>query len=233
MNASWLSEVRKIPDEVMNDPQCLAVRAVKEQGHSPEWVAPMFGISRSRLYEWPRRDRAHGAAALDTRTAPGAPRVITRGMDGWWRKTGLTSTPVDRGNDPLLWPRQILAERLEKRLEIYGAESTVSLRLRGLDWRVRPPGDRALERKPAEVQAPVDVQFPKIQRLATHLDANLAFEDEAGISLRAREKKWSFFLKKRKERTESRARVSLERQGNEQIERISKVAYRTRWLQSI
>ena len=82
MNTSGLSDARKVPDEVMNDLRRLAVRAVEERGHSPEWIAAIFGISRSRLYEWLRRYRAHGEAALDTRTAPGAPRVITRGMGG-------------------------------------------------------------------------------------------------------------------------------------------------------
>jgi transposase len=55
MNASGLSDARKIPDEVMNYLRRLAVRAVEEQGHSPEWVAAIFGISRSSLYEWLRR----------------------------------------------------------------------------------------------------------------------------------------------------------------------------------
>ena len=186
MNASWLSDARKIPDEVMNYLRRLAVRAVEEQGHSPELVAAIFGISRSSLYEWLRRYRAHGEAALDTRTAPGAPRVITRGMDGWLRKTVLESTPVDHGYDTVLWTRQILAELLEKRFGIHVVESTVGLHLRALDLRLQKPGYRALERKPAAVQAFLDVKFPKIQRLATRLGADIAFEDEAGIGLRTR-----------------------------------------------
>jgi transposase len=186
MNASWLSDARKIPDEVMNYLRRLAVRAVEEQGHRPELVAAIFGISRSSLYEWLRRYRAHGEAALDTRTAPGAPRVITRGMDGWLRKTGLESTPVDHGSDPVRWTRQILAELLEKRLGIHGVESTVGRHPRALEWRVRQPGYRALERKPAEIQAFLAVKFPKIHRLAARLGADLAFEDEAGIGFRTR-----------------------------------------------
>jgi transposase len=107
-------------------------------------------------------------------------------MDGWLRKTGSESTPVDHGYDPVLWTRQILVELLEKRFGIQVVESTVGLQLRALDWRVQQPGYRALARKPAEIQAFLDVKFPKIQRLAAGLGADLAFEDEAGIGLRTR-----------------------------------------------
>ena len=36
MNAEWLSDFRKIPDEVMNYLRRMAVRAVEDQHHSPE-----------------------------------------------------------------------------------------------------------------------------------------------------------------------------------------------------
>jgi transposase len=186
MNARWLSDARKIPDEVMNYLRRLAVRAVEEQGHSPELIAAIFGISRSRLYEWLRRYRAHGEAALDTRTAPGAARVITRGMDGWLRKTVLQSTPVDHGYDTVLWTRKILVELLERRFGVRVAESTVGLHLRALDLSPQQPGYRARERNRAQVAAFLAVKFPRIQRLAERMGADIAFEDEAGVGVRTR-----------------------------------------------
>ena len=39
MNAQWLFDARKIPDEVMNYIRRIAVRAIKEKDYSPELVA--------------------------------------------------------------------------------------------------------------------------------------------------------------------------------------------------
>ena len=77
MNAKWLSDARKIPDEVMNYIRRIAVRAVEEKHQSPELIAEIIGISRSSIYDWLRWYREGGAAALDTRSAPGASPVIT------------------------------------------------------------------------------------------------------------------------------------------------------------
>jgi transposase len=110
MKADWLSDARKIPDEVMNYLRSIAVRAVEEKRYSPELIADILGMSRSSIYDWLRWYRAGGEAALDTRTAPGAPPVITPIMDWWLKRTVLKSTPVDHGYDTVLWTRSILAE---------------------------------------------------------------------------------------------------------------------------
>ena len=108
MKADWLSDARKIPDEVMNYLRPIAVRAVEEKHYSPELIADILGMSRSRIYDWLRWYRDTGEAALDTRLAPGAPAVITPVMDGWLKQTVLNSTPVDHGYDTVLWNRSIL-----------------------------------------------------------------------------------------------------------------------------
>ena len=118
MNASGLSDARQIPDEVMNDLRRIAVRAVEEQHRSPALIAEMLDISRSSIYDGLRRYRAEGEAALDTRSAPGAPRTITAGLRGWLRKTVLPSTPADHGYDTVRWTRKMLAELLEQRFGV-------------------------------------------------------------------------------------------------------------------
>ena len=72
MNAEWLSDFRKIPDEVMNYLRRIAVRAVEDQHQSPELIAKIFGISRSCIDDWLRWYHRGGEVELDTRTAPGA-----------------------------------------------------------------------------------------------------------------------------------------------------------------
>ena len=51
MKAEWLSDTRKIPDEVMNYLRPIAVRAVEEKQYSPELIADILGISRSSVYD--------------------------------------------------------------------------------------------------------------------------------------------------------------------------------------
>ena len=47
MKDEWLLDGRKIPDEVMGYLRKRAVQAIRENGHSPEVVAAVFGFSRS------------------------------------------------------------------------------------------------------------------------------------------------------------------------------------------
>ena len=186
MKADWLSDARQIPDEVMNYLRPIAVRAVEEKHYSPELIADILGISRSSIYDWLRWYRDTGEAALDTRLAPGAPAVITPVMDWWLKQTVLNSTPVDHGYDTVLWTRSILAELLKKHFGIWVSESTVGLHLHQLDLSCQTPCYHALEQDRAKVVTFLEVKFPKIQRLAEKMGADIAFEDEAGVGIMTR-----------------------------------------------
>ena len=186
MKAEWLSDARKIPDEVMNYLRLIAVQAIEEKHYSPELIADILGISRSSIYEWLRLYREGGEVALETRTAPGAPPVITPIMDWWLEQTVLNSTPIDHGYDTLLWTRSILAEVLNKHFGICVSESTVGLHLHQLDLSCQKPCYRAWDQDQAKVAAFLEVKFPKIQRLAAKMGADIAFEDEAGVGMMTR-----------------------------------------------
>ena len=174
MKAEWLSDARKIPDEVMNYLRPIAVQAVEEKHYSPELIADIFGISRSRIYDWLRWYHDAGEEALDTRVAPGAPPVITPVMDWWLKETVLNSTPVAQGYDTVLWPRAILAELLRKHFGICVSESTVGLHLHPLDLSCQTPCYRAVEQDRAQVAAFLEVKFPTMQRLAAKLGAGIS-----------------------------------------------------------
>lgn len=66
MNAEWMLDARKIPDEVMNYLRRIAVQAVEEKHYSPELVADLFGIDRTSIYDWLRKYRHEGEEALET-----------------------------------------------------------------------------------------------------------------------------------------------------------------------
>ena len=69
MKAEWLFDARKIPDDVMNDLRRIAVRAVEEHHHSPAWIAVIFGINRSGIYDWLRESREKGERLGDPKSA--------------------------------------------------------------------------------------------------------------------------------------------------------------------
>lgn len=52
MKDEWLSDGRKIPDDVMSYFRKRAVEAIRERHQSPEIVAEVLGFTRSSLYEW-------------------------------------------------------------------------------------------------------------------------------------------------------------------------------------
>jgi transposase len=186
MKDEWLLDGRKIPDEVMGYLRKLAVQAIRENGHSPEVVAAVFGFSRSCIYEWLNRYDQEGYEGLESRQAPGAAPLITSEMEVWLKETVLSSTPADHGYDTVLWTRDILAELLKKEFDVKVSGVSVSLHLKKLGLTYQKPGYRDVEQDEREVECFLNVKFPKIQRLAAKIGADIAFEDEAGVGIMLR-----------------------------------------------
>lgn len=186
MQDDWLSDGRKIPDEVMDYFRKRAVQAIRENGHSPEIVADVLGFSRSCIYEWLTRYDQGGYDALASRKPPGAEPVITPDMEGWLKETVLNSTPVAHGYDTVLWTRDILADLLKQQFGVTVAGVTVGLHLQPLGLSYQKPCYRDVKRNKQDIEFFLNVKFPKIQQLATNLGADIGFEDEAGVGLRTR-----------------------------------------------
>jgi transposase len=181
-----MSDARKIPDEVMNYIRRLAVDAVLEQDYSPSDVAKLFHINRSTLYDWLNAYRQNGDQALDTRKAPGKPPVITQEIERWLKRTVLHATPVDYGYDTELWTLKILADLLKQQHDIDVYESTVFNHLHRIGLSCQAPCYRAYSYDPDEVEFYLNTKWPKIQRLAHKLGADIFFEDEAGVGIMTR-----------------------------------------------
>jgi transposase len=184
MANEWMNDARKIPDETMSYLRKLAIRAIEQKGYSTDQVADVLGISRSSVFEWVKRYREGGWEALETGSSPGAPPIITLPIDAWLQRTVLDKTPQDFGYETALWTRNILVELLELHFDIQVAGTTVSQHLKQLGLSYQTPWFRAAEQKPEAVELFVTDTFRRIQRLAEKLQADIAFEDEAGIGLR-------------------------------------------------
>ena len=184
MKPDWLSDARLIPDEVMGYLRKIAVHAVEEKGHSPEQVIKVLGLSRGTIYEWLKRFREAGYAGLDTKKAPGSPPRVTPEMDAWLKYTVLETTPEDHGYDTRLWTCDLLARLLFAKHGVRVIGETINHHLHRLGLTCQTPRDRPSEQDPAAVTRFVQDEFPKIQRFAQKIGAEIGFEDEAAVDLR-------------------------------------------------
>ncbi len=186
MEEDWDLDGRKIPDVAMDYIRRVAVRAVEENGFSPELVIEVLGLSRSCMYHWLKRYREQGLEGLDSKVAPGAVAQVTAEMEQWLCQTVLTSTPLEHGYDTLLWNREILATLLRKRFGVTVTGRTISGHLKKLGLSYQKPCYRAVAQDREEVEQFLEDKFPRIERLAAKLGADIAFEDEAGIGVSTR-----------------------------------------------
>jgi transposase len=186
MNNDWMTDARKIPDDVMNYLRRIAVHAVIDEHHNPDIVASVLNISRSALYRWLDWYRRDGDQALDTRKAPGAAPVITSKLEQWLKHTILNSTPSDYGYDTELWTLNILTDLLRRRFGISVYESTLWNHLHRLHLSCQLPQYRALADNEAETKRYLTEKWPIIRRVAKKMQADIFFEDEAGVGILTR-----------------------------------------------
>ena len=186
MNLDWLADGRKIPDDVMYYIRVMAVNSIRVLGQSPEVIAKAYNFNRACIYRWLRQYDEGGFAALESDMAPGANPLVTGEMDEWLKQTVLHQTPVDFGYDTHLWTCAIVAAVLKQQFGVTVSESAVRLHLKrlGLTW--QKPEYQDAERDEREIEYFLNVKFPKIQRLAAKLGADIGFQDESGVGVMTR-----------------------------------------------
>jgi transposase len=170
----------------MNYIRKIAVHAIIDRNWNPEDIADVFNMSRSAIYHWVKAYHEGGDNALDTQQAPGAPLIITAEIDRWLRSTVLYSIPTDYGYDTELWTLKILAALLEKKFGIHVYESTVDNHLHRLHLSCQAPSYRSYDYDQQEVEHYLTNKWPKIQKVAEKMGADVLFEDEAGIGVMTR-----------------------------------------------
>jgi transposase len=183
MNFDWLADGRKIPDDVMYYIRVMAVNSIRVLGLSPEVIAQAYNFNRACIYRWLRQYDEGGFAALESEMPPGAEPLVTGEMDEWMKQTVLDKTPVDFGYDTNLWTCGILAELLKDQFGVTVSESAVRLHLKGMGLTFQKPEYQDVERDEREIEYFLNVKFPKIQRLAAKLGADIGFQDESGVGV--------------------------------------------------
>ena len=186
MDIDWINDGRKIPDEVMFYIRRMAVNAVRVLGESPELVATIFNFQRTCIYRWLKQYDEGGFEALESKMPPGANPVIDEKVEAWLKETILNSTPIEFGYDTNLWTCAILNDLLWKKFNIDVRESTVRLHLKAMNLSFQKPEYHDIKRDDKEVDNFLNKKFPLIQQLAKNMDAEIAFEDEAGVGIMTR-----------------------------------------------
>ena len=107
-------------------------------------------------------------------------------MDGWLKQTVLTCTPVEFGYDTNLWTSTVLAELLAQEFGVTVSDSAVRLHLKAMGLTSQKPEYQDLKRDEAEIEYFFNDKFPRIQRVADKMGADIGFEDEAGVGVMTR-----------------------------------------------
>ena len=110
-----------------------------ESGHSPELVADIFGVSRGSVFEWQKKYRDGGLAALSTKVASGRPTVLSD--DQMLKLYSLIA-----GRDPrqlsfgfALWTRKMIRELIRRQFGVEVSLVTVGRILKKLGMSPQRP----------------------------------------------------------------------------------------------
>lgn len=107
-------------------------------------------------------------------------------MDEWLNHVVVNHKPADFEYDTKLWTCDMLAELLNKEFGVTVSDSTVRLHLKKLGLTFQKPEYQDAERDEREIEYFLNVKFPKIQRLAAKLGADIGFQDESGVGIKTR-----------------------------------------------
>jgi len=186
MNIDWLQDGRKIPDDVMFYIRRMAVNAVRNLKISPEIIAETYNFDRTCIYRWLNQYDQGGFGALESKMPPGAEPLITVKMEEWLKNTLLDSTPVKFGYDTNLWTCTIIADLLKQQFNITVGHSTIRLHLKAMNFSCQKPEYQDIKIDGKDVENFLNNKFHLIQQVAQKMDADIAFEDEAGVGVMTR-----------------------------------------------
>jgi transposase len=173
---------RKLDRATLEKLRIRAVSLVVEEGKSPEVVVAALGFHRSCIYDWLRRYNEGGWDALKSRPLPGRNRTVNEDMEEQLLRIVTERSPEDYGFESALWTRwmirDVVFEEFGKRVSI----TTAGRILKRIGLSPQRPLRRAAEQNTEEVEAWKNTEYPRIKETARKEDAEIFFEDKAGIS---------------------------------------------------
>ena len=97
----------------------LRTRAIKRilAGESPEFIATVFKVHRSTIYNWLKRYREGDSGALKSRPITGRPRKLTEQQETKLLETIIRTNPLKLNLGGALWTVEMIRQRI---LVMYG-----------------------------------------------------------------------------------------------------------------
>lgn len=175
-----ITDGRKLKHEVL---EAIRIRAVKrvEDGESPEVVIKALGMTRGCIYKWIAKYREGGIETLKAKPLNGRPLKLNGRQLQWIFKTVTTKNPLQLKFPYALWTREMVKELIENKYGITISIVSVGRLLKKLGLSCQKPLMRAFQQDPVVVQEWVEREYPKIRKLAKKENAEIYFEDEAGV----------------------------------------------------
>jgi transposase len=158
----------------------LAVQLM-ERGKSPEMVAEILDVSRSSVFEWQKKYREGGLAALSTKFASGRPTVLSDQQMIRLRSMIVGKDPRQYSFGFALWTRKLVVDLIEQKFGARLSLPTVGRILKKLGLSAQRPLYRAYQQDPERVREWKEQTYPAIRAEATKIGATIFFADEAGI----------------------------------------------------
>lgn len=174
------TDARRLSHTSLTDLRRRAVASVQE-GQSPEAIVKALGISRGTMYGWLAKYRNGGWNALDARKRGGRPPKLDGKAMRWIYATVTMKNPMQMKFTFALWTARMIGEVIRKQFGVKLSKASVCRLLTQLGLTPQRPVWRAYQQKPEAVQHWLRTEFPRIQKLARTVKAQVFFGDEAGI----------------------------------------------------
>ena len=173
---------RSFPAKAQEAQRFRVVQAVLD-GMKQTEAARVFGVSRTAVGNWVRRQRAGGWAALNAKPQ-GRPKEPSR-LKGW-QAGQVVRTITDRTPEQLkmpfvLWTRDAVRDLIGERFGVAVSVWTVGRWLRAWGFTPQKPVRRAFEQDRAAVERWLKVEYPAVRAQAKVEGAEINWGDEMGL----------------------------------------------------
>ena len=161
-----------------NEERLDAIRLL-HQGYTRAEVASILQVAESSVYEWQRKFREGGLAALSTKIASGRKRLLTDKQLLQLYKW-LRGSPHQLQFDFGLWTRKIVRDLIRREFGVDYSLQNVGKILKMLGFSPQRPVYQALEREEGQRRIWMEETYPAIKERAETERATIFFADEAG-----------------------------------------------------
>jgi transposase len=159
--------------------EAIRIRAVRRvlKGENAGVVIRSLGFSRGCIYEWLKKFRLGGWAALNSQQISGRPHRLTASQQAWIRERLTESSPLELGFRSALWTRALVATFIRNQFGIQLSRASVGRLLHEFGLSSQHPWRRAREINPAALASWQRKEYAQIRLLARDARAEIVFLD--------------------------------------------------------